>query len=247
MAITSAVIAEDTPTASVITTWLGNTQDERVVNGFLVEDDNALYVTISAGTAWVKDATGKLYQIISSAEESLLLTDDDTNYIYLHSDNGSDWLTNSTSSTVPDDAIHLATVVCASGDITSVTDARPIEKHEKVYSMLGQAHPAGGPYNNYIHLNPSFGKYIRIKKIKYLVKCNSNIPYTYCYYNLGAGEVQLDAYRDNPAWTGSERDLTPNVESTDKTADVYVRLYFPYVLSCIINITSIRVYVEEWS
>lgn len=247
MAITSAVIAEDTPTASVITTWLGNTQDERVVNGFLVEDDNALYVTISAGTAWVKDATGKLYQIISSAEESLLLTDDDTNYIYLHSDNGSDWLTNSTSSTVPDDAIHLATVVCASGDITSVTDARPIEKHEKVYSMLGKTMCVAGTYNNYIHLNPSGSKYVKIKKIKYTVRCNSTTPYIYCYYNLGSGETQADAYKDSGSYTETNKDLTLNVSSTDATADVYVRFYYSCGSSTKMNLTSIRIYTEEWS
>ena len=246
MAITRTIIATDTPTASVINTWLGNTQDERVVSGFLVEDDTGIYVTISAGTALIKDGD-ELYQVVSTSEETLLLTDDNTNYVYLHCDNGEDWLTYSTSAEIPADAILLATIITASGDITTVTDNRELGKQTKVYSVLGQTYPAGGTYNNYIHLNPSFGKYIRIKKIKYLVKCSSNTPYTYCYYNLGAGEVQLDAYKDNPAWTGSERDLTPNVESTDKTADVYVRLYFTYGSSCRINITSIRIYVEEWS
>jgi hypothetical protein len=245
MAITRTIIATDTPTASVINTWLGNTQDERVVSGFLVEDDTGIYVTVSAGTALIKDGD-ELYQVVSTEEETLLLADDNTNYVYLHCDNGEDWLTYSTSAEIPADAILLATVVTTSGDITSVTDNREIGKQTKVYSMLGKTYWDGGTYNNYIHLNPSFSKYIRIKKIKYIVNMATSTPYAYCYYNLGSGEVQLDAYRCYPAWVSSERDLTPNVTSTDKTADVYVRLYLSHY-SGRLNITSIRIYVEEWS
>jgi len=244
MAITRTIIATDTPTASVIRTWLGNTQDERVVSGFLVTDVSALNVGISAGTALIKDASGEMYQVVSTAADSLTLTDDTTNYVYLHCDNGSDWLTNSESSTVPADAILLATVVTASGDITSVTDNRELGKQSKVYCALGKSYRSSNVvYNNYIHLNPSFGKYIRIKKVKYYVRCTSDTPYIYSYYNTGSGEVEMDAYHGTSA---SERDLTPNVTSTDNTADVYVRLYYAYAGSPYLSITSIRIYVEEW-
>jgi len=66
-----------------------------------------------------------MFQIVSSAVESLTATANNTNYVYLHSDNGANWLTISTSSSVPNDAMLLATVVAGASTITSVTNVTP--------------------------------------------------------------------------------------------------------------------------
>jgi len=63
-----------------------------------------------------------MFQVVSSATETLTATASSTNYVYLHSDNGANWLTISTSSSVPSDAMLLATVVAGASSITSVTN-----------------------------------------------------------------------------------------------------------------------------
>ncbi len=70
----------------------------------------------------MKDANNGMFQVVSNATENLTATASSTNYVYLHSDNGSNWLTISTSAAVPSDAVLLATVVAGASSITSVTN-----------------------------------------------------------------------------------------------------------------------------
>jgi len=121
MSFTKKVVAGQTIAAADFRQYFGDFFTEGVKTGFTVSDNGGIEVAIAAGTAYVKDSGGGLHQVVSSAQETLTLTDNSTNYVFLHCDNGATYLTYSTSSTVPDDAIPLATVVCASGDISSVT------------------------------------------------------------------------------------------------------------------------------
>jgi hypothetical protein len=247
MAITKAIIATDTPTASVIRTWLGNTQDEKVASGFLVTDVSALNVGISAGTALIKDASGEMYQVVSTAADSLTLTDDTTNYVYLHCDNGSDWLTDSESSTVPADAILLATVVTASGDITSVTDGRATGKYKREYCRLGMVSTDNVTYNFTIHLNPSQDRYIKITKVIYAI-CTNPYAWVNVYYDIGDGEVTLDETGGNDGYVAQTMTFTPNTSTDDKTFDSYIRFELESTSSGYRHyLTSMCVCVEEWS
>jgi hypothetical protein len=136
MAFTKKVVAGQTIAAADFAKFFGDHFSEFVKTGFEVSEGTGLIVDISAGTAYVKDATGYMYQIVSSGTETATLADDNTNYVFLHSDNGATYITDSTTATVPDDAILLATVVCASGDVTSVTDNRmtvPIVRYVLTY------------------------------------------------------------------------------------------------------------------
>lgn len=102
--------------------YFGDFFPEGIKTGFTVSVGSELDLDIAAGTAYVKDATGGMYQVVSNASESLTATANNTNYVYLHSDNGANWLTISTSGTVPNDAMLLATVVAGASSITSVTN-----------------------------------------------------------------------------------------------------------------------------
>ncbi len=105
--------------------YFGDFFPEGIQTGFTVSVDSGLNLNVAEGTAYVKDADGGMYQVVSSATENLTATASQTNYVYLHSDNGSNWLTISTSATVPDDAMLLATVVAGGSSITSVTNVTP--------------------------------------------------------------------------------------------------------------------------
>ena len=102
--------------------YFGDFFSEGIKTGFTVSVDSGLDLNVAAGTAYVKDASGGMFQVTSSAIESLTATASNTNYVYLHSDNGATWLTISTSATVPNDAMLLATVVAGGSTITSVTN-----------------------------------------------------------------------------------------------------------------------------
>jgi len=102
--------------------YFGDFFPEGIKTGFTVSVDSGLEIDVAAGTAYVKDAGGGMFQVVSSATESLTATANNTNYVYLHSDNGANWLTISTSTTVPDDAMLLATVVAGASTISSVTN-----------------------------------------------------------------------------------------------------------------------------
>lgn len=121
MAFTKKVVAGQIIAAADFRQYFGDFFTEGVKTGFTVTDAGGIDVAVAAGTAYIKDASGGMHQIVSSGSESLTLTDNNTNYVFLHCDNGATYLTDSTTATVPDDAIPLATVVCASEDITSVT------------------------------------------------------------------------------------------------------------------------------
>jgi len=102
--------------------YFGDFFSEGIKSGFTVSVDSGLKLSIAAGTAYVKDANGGMYQIKSDAVETLTANANQTNYVYLHSDNGANWLTISTSATVPSDAMLLATVVAGASSINSVTN-----------------------------------------------------------------------------------------------------------------------------
>lgn len=102
--------------------YFGDFFSEGIKSGFTVSVDSGLKINIAAGTAYVKDANGGMYQIVSDVVEALTATANQTNYVYLHSDNGANWLTISTSATVPSDAMLLATVVAGASSINSVTN-----------------------------------------------------------------------------------------------------------------------------
>ncbi len=105
--------------------YFGDFFSEGIKTGFTVSVDSGLDLNVAAGTAYVKDASGGMFQVVSSAVESLTATASNTNYVYLHSDNGATWLTISTSAAVPNDAMLLATVVAGASTITSVTNVTP--------------------------------------------------------------------------------------------------------------------------
>jgi len=122
MTFTAKVAAGQDIKSADFRQYFGDFFSEGIKTGFTVSVDSGLNLNIAAGTAYVKDADDGMYQVVSSATESLTATASNTNYVYLHSDNGANWLTISTSATVPDDAMLLATVVAGASTITSVTN-----------------------------------------------------------------------------------------------------------------------------
>jgi len=102
--------------------YFGDFFSEGIKTGFTVSVDSGLNLNVAAGAAYVKDANGGMYQVVSNAIETLAATANSTNYVYLHSDNGANWITISTSATVPDDAMLLATVVAGASSISSITN-----------------------------------------------------------------------------------------------------------------------------
>lgn len=125
MSFTKKVVAGQDIAAADFRQYFGDFFSEGIKTGFTVSVDSGLDLNVAAGTAYVKDADGGMFQIVSDAIESLTATASNTNYVYLHSDNGANWLTISTSATVPDDAMLLATVVAGASTITSVTNVTP--------------------------------------------------------------------------------------------------------------------------
>jgi hypothetical protein len=122
MTFTKKVAAGQDLASADFRQYFGDFFSEGIKTGFTVSVDSGLDLNIAAGTAYVKDADDGMYQVVSDAIESLTATASNTNYVYLHSDNGANWLTISTSATVPDDAMLLATVVAGASSITSVTN-----------------------------------------------------------------------------------------------------------------------------
>jgi len=122
MTFTAKVAAGQDIKSADFRQYFGDFFSEGIKTGFTVSVDSGLDLNIAAGTAYVKDADDGMYQVVSDAIESLTATASNTNYVYLHSDNGANWLTISTSATVPDDAMLLATVVAGASSITSVTN-----------------------------------------------------------------------------------------------------------------------------
>lgn len=105
--------------------YFGDFFPEGIKTGFTVSVGSGLGLNVADGTAYVKDASGGMFQVVSNATEPLTATANNINYVYLHSDNGANWLTISTSAWVPNDAMLLATVVAGASTITSVTNVTP--------------------------------------------------------------------------------------------------------------------------
>ncbi len=122
MTFTKKVAAGQDIASADFRQYFGDFFSEGIKTGFTVSVESGLSINIAAGIAYVKDTNDGMYRIVSDSVESLTATASSTNYVYLHSDNGSNWLTISTSATVPDDAMLLATVVAGASSITSVTN-----------------------------------------------------------------------------------------------------------------------------
>lgn len=125
MTFTKKVAAGQDIASADFRQYFGDFFSEGIKTGFTVSVDSGLDLNVAAGTAYVKDADGGMFQVVSDAIESLTATASNTNYVYLHSDNGANWLTISTSASVPNDAMLLATVVAGASTITSVTNVTP--------------------------------------------------------------------------------------------------------------------------
>jgi hypothetical protein len=105
--------------------YFGDFFSEGIKTGFTVSVDSGLTLNVASGIAYVKDDGGGMFQVVSDAIESLTATANNTNYVYLHANNGVNWLTISTSVSVPNDAMLLATVVAGASTISSVTNVTP--------------------------------------------------------------------------------------------------------------------------
>jgi len=223
MAFTKKVSAGQDISSADFRQYFGDHFSSFVKTGFEVTDDTGLDVSVSAGTAYVKNATGEMYQVVSGAAESMTMENNDTNYVFLHSDNGANYLTSSTTATVPDDAILLGTVVTAAGDVSSVTDNRvttPAVRSPSVVSCpagLGSTFPtATATY--YFYLNPSGTRLINLKKIKTrgLISGAASVAVS---YDIGAGYVSIRNYTSS----GSNTD-TLDVSSTDSSYNVAIKV-----------------------
>ena len=166
MSFTKKIVAGQPIVAADFAKFFGDHFSGFVKTGFEVSEGTGLVVDISAGTAYVKDASGYMYQIVSDATETTTLTDNSTNYVFLHA--AATYITASTTATVPDDAILLATVVCASGDVTSVTDNRmmtPAVKSWGIWTETGTSMSS----NDYFIYNG--GALTTVSKYIYLPVC----------------------------------------------------------------------------
>lgn len=227
MAFTKKVVAGQTIAAADFAKFFGDHFSEFVKTGFEVSEGTGLIVDISAGTAYVKDATGYMYQIVSSGTETATLADDNTNYVFLHSDNGATYITDSTTATVPDDAILLATVVCASGDVTSVTDNRSLSPINPVPATIyaGACKKEHAPT---VYLNSLGNKTITIKKCSFAGRDATAV------YNIGAGEV---AFNSGDTLDVSNTDTSFNVyiKFTVTTSDAYAEDFYNATIDYLIS------------
>jgi len=205
MTFTKKVAAGQDIASADFRQYFGDFFSEFVKTGFEVSEGTGLVVDISAGTAYVKDASGGMYQIVSDATETTTLADDSTNYVFLHSDNGATYITDSTTATVPDDAILLATVVTASGDVTSVTDNRVTTPSPVTPGVLSAGFISSSCY---FYLNPSGTRTITLGTIKFSGSANTLIT-----YNVGGGEVEI---------TGSPTVI--NASNSSVLTEVYIRV-----------------------
>lgn len=118
------------------TLWFGDFFSDFIGNGFTVTEDTGLKVNISAGRAYIKDTDGNMFQIISNGIENVTLPDDDVNYLYLHCDNGSDYITIETTPENSGDDILIGIVETESGAITSITNparTTPLIKSQHIF------------------------------------------------------------------------------------------------------------------
>jgi len=227
MSFTKKVVAGQDISSADFRQYFGDHFSSFVKTGFEVTDDTGLDVSVSAGTAYVKDATSGMYQVVSDAAESMTMENNTTNYIFLHSDNGATYLTSSTTATVPDDAILLATVVTASGDVSSVTDERDITPRpltEQTYIELGTIVTGSGgssTYTDTTYINHFLDRYITFRKIKYTCSNLVSGDHIKVYYSInGSDDVQI---RDVTATTGATYTDTINVGTSSVSANAYIK------------------------
>jgi hypothetical protein len=185
MVFTMTLLENASVDASVIRDWFGDFGAEFVKSGFEVGEGTGLAATVTAGVAYVKDADGEMFQVTSSATENITVTDDATNYIFLHCENGSDYLTDSTSADVPTDAMLLAVVVAASGDITSVTDVRVLSSNTNPTRQVVSLPTVSA--NGYIYLNPDLSTLTKVGTLKVVSGSSCTITFSdgTTAYNLG--------------------------------------------------------------
>ena len=204
MVFTMAITEGDNVSAQVMRTWFGDFGAEFVKTGFEVTEGTGLGAAVSAGTAYVKNADGEMYQVVSDAAESVTVTDDATNYIFLHCDNGANYLTASTSASVPDDAITLAIVVAASGDITSVTDTRITSANTAPTKQTISLPTVAA--NGYLYLNPDLSVLTKICTLKVATGSSCTV-----YFNDGTtthnlGTIGVDLSMTIDRWLASDKE-----------------------------------------
>jgi hypothetical protein len=218
---------------------LGGTNPSFVLTGFESSKSSSMDVDITAGTAYIKDSNNETYEVTSSATETLTLTGNDvTNYIFLHCDNGSDWLTFSTTATVPDDAILIATVTTVAGDITGVVDSRTTtmeSRNKLLVDFKGINYWEGGVSPNWfqqgsplliLYLNELQTDKIKLLSLKYswyIKTSEMSEGKITTYYNIGGSDVELDSvYKARGTASGTET-VTINQSTASTTAIPYIK------------------------
>jgi len=243
---------------------LGGTNPSFVLTGFESSKSSSLDVDITAGTAYIKDSNNETYEVTSSATETLTLTGNDvTNYIFLHCDNGSDWLTFSTTATVPDDAILIATVTTVAGDITGVVDSRTTtmeSRNKLLVDFKGINFWISGGITSWfdqgsplliLYLNELQTDKIKLKSIKYsyYMKVYDTIDVSIIsYYNIGGSDVEIETttleWEDNN--TSGTVTETLNVSTSSTSTIPYIKFtpYTVYAGSWIFRIKEIYLEYE---
>lgn len=241
MSFTKKVVAGQTIAAADFAKFFGDHFSEFVKTGFEVTEGTGLVVDISAGTAYVKDASGYMYQIVSDATETTTLADDSTNYVFLHSNNGATYITDSTSATVPDDAILLATVVCASGDVTSVTDNRSVTPSVGSLGFMLLPNTSTANAKNYLHAEDGLTMKIRNLKFTATNLTSSPIVWGKVYVNTANSEVEVWSSGGLGVYGTTTADVAINM-TNDSDFEAYIK--WAMYASGYVNYTNIRLSYE---
>ncbi len=117
-------------------TWFGDHFSNFVGDGFLISEDEGLKVNIAKGRAYIKNENGEMFQVTSDDTENILLDDNDVSYIYLHCDNGSNYITVETTPENSGDDILIGIVETESGAITAITNparTTPLIKSQHIF------------------------------------------------------------------------------------------------------------------
>ncbi len=250
MSFTKKVVAGQDISSADFRQYFGDFFSSFVKTGFEVTDDTGLDVSVSAGTAYVKDATDGMYQVTSDAAESMTMENNTTNYIFLHSDNGANYLTSSTTATVPDDAILIGTVVTAAGDVSSVADNRitspqvttnAIFTHytgTDIYAAVAGNGTVQTLYY-YFYFNPSADKIISFDTLKFeFDRSNANATVA-VHVNMGGGEEE----KYTASTSEGTKTVTLNVSNSSYTSyDCYIK----FSLYCGSGVASaVTAYVKD--
>lgn len=204
------------------TQWFGDFFTNFVGNGFEITEDSGLDINVSAGRAYLEDEDGLMYQIVSGAVESLTMANNSTNYVYLHCDNGSSWLTTDTIGTIDDDAILLGIVTTVDGAITDISDERiltpltPNLSHSN--QALGASWVGGGTLK--MSFNPSKDRKIFFKTVAIDVS-SVNATNVKLYYNIGDTDVEVATLNS----TGTKI-YELNVTTDDPEIEPYILISF---------------------